>query len=174
MSKDSCPRGPHSPLSRRCPPSWPLGDPRLVACGCLSDAGRARLTWGPTVPGAPDVAPARPQPGPGLPPPSWAQALHESPSAQALCRAGQRPTLLQLLALPWKRGDAAVNKVCHRRAAIPPPASRPGAGPRTGLEVPSRQGLGSPALQVTDTQLPQLPHCPEGTGSSRPAHPPVG
>lgn len=159
MSKDSCPRGPHSPLSRRRPPGWPLGDPRPVACGCLSDAGRARLTWGPTVPGAPDVAPARPQPRPGLPLPSWAQALHEGPSAQALCRAGQRPTLLQLLALPWKRGDAAVNKVCHRRAAIPHPTSCPWAGP------PDWPG----GAQQAGTQLA----CDAGNGHTAPPTPPL-
>lgn len=38
-----------------------------------------------------------------------------------------------------------VNKVCHRLAAIPAPSSLSWAGPPTGLEVPSRQGLSSPA-----------------------------
>lgn len=149
VSKDSCPRGPHGPVSHQRPPSWPLEDPAAgLARGCLSDAGCPH-EGGHGSRGDPR--------SPGLP--TWPPLGH-SPRQDRLLLLGPKPSgsmrsgPLQGKAethpapaavLPWKRGDAAVNKDCHRPAAIPAPTSPSWAGPPTGLEVPSRQGLSSPA-----------------------------
>lgn len=169
--------GPHGPLSRRPPPGWPLGDPAAgLGCVCLSDIGCTHE----------EGHSSRDDPqSPG--PPTWPRLSHSpgrdhllplgpnpSPSAQTLCRAGQRPTLLLLSAPPWKQGDAAVNKVRHRRAAIPRPTPcQPPLGRAPGWPGGAQQaGTQLPALQVTDTLLPQHPRLP-GRDRELPACPPA-